>query len=112
MLELSESAMHYSTIGDDDIPERWDRQKKARKMLPKADPEGCDEAGALGRFMQFSGLQQINVAGEDLMADFLSTLSPTIMRSLLYWAAASQENHIMESQLQGFMVGKLHKVML
>jgi hypothetical protein len=38
--EMSElSAMRDSTIGDDDIPERWERKKKARKMMPKGGPK-------------------------------------------------------------------------
>jgi hypothetical protein len=38
-------AIRDSTMGDDYIPERRDRKKKARKIMPKADPERCDEAG-------------------------------------------------------------------
>jgi hypothetical protein len=39
-----------------------------------------------------------------LITDFLSTLSATDLRSLIDRAAVSTEVHIMELQLQGFMV--------
>jgi hypothetical protein len=40
--------MRYSTIGDEDG--KTGQTKKAKKMLPKADPEGCDGAANKDRF--------------------------------------------------------------
>eukprot|EP00550_Attheya_septentrionalis_P003234 CAMPEP_0198286428 /NCGR_PEP_ID=MMETSP1449-20131203/5515_1 /TAXON_ID=420275 /ORGANISM="Attheya septentrionalis, Strain CCMP2084" /LENGTH=601 /DNA_ID=CAMNT_0043984165 /DNA_START=102 /DNA_END=1907 /DNA_ORIENTATION=+ len=66
---------------------------------------------SLGELLQLSSLSEIYRKGEKLITDFVSTLSESTMSSLIAWAVADPDNHIMELQLQGFMVGELHNVL-
>jgi hypothetical protein len=63
---------------------------------------------SLGELFKFDTLNQVYQSGVVLIEDFLKTLSATRMRSLINWARKHQNNHIMELQLQGFMVGDLY----
>ena len=66
---------------------------------------------SLGELLQLSSLSEIYEKGEKLITDFVSTLSESNMSSLIAWAVADPDNHIMELQLQGFLVGEMHNVL-
>jgi hypothetical protein len=63
---------------------------------------------SLGELLQLSSLSDIYGKGEKMITDFVSTLSENSMSSLIAWAVADPENHILELQFQGFLLGEMH----
>jgi hypothetical protein len=63
---------------------------------------------SLGELFKCKTLKEVYEQGEAHITNFLTTLSATSMSSLIKWAARQGDNHSMELQLQGFIVGELH----
>ena len=63
---------------------------------------------SLVELVKLKSKKDIYSHGPALLADFTSTLSETRMERMIEWAKAQLDNHILEMQLQCFMVEELH----
>lgn len=63
---------------------------------------------SIGQLLECQSAHDAYSQGEDLIKDFLATLSSTSMLAMVDWAKTHRKNHILELQLQAFMVGELH----
>jgi hypothetical protein len=49
--------------------------------------------------------------GEEILKDFVSSISTNSMAKLIVWASKSTQNNIMELQFQGHMVSEAHRIL-
>jgi len=66
---------------------------------------------SLQKLVSYTSTQELYSHGEEILEDFVSSISKNGMTELMAWASSDVDNHILELQLQGHVVAQAHKIL-
>ena len=66
---------------------------------------------SLEKLVSYTSTEDIYCDGEDILVDFVTSISKTNMARLMAWASSDSQNHILELQFQAQIVTEAHDIL-
>lgn len=66
---------------------------------------------SLEKLVSYTSTHELYSHGEDILEDFVTSISKNGMAELMAWASSDVDNHILELQFQGHVVTQAHRIL-